>query len=120
VEVEVGDGGCGRGGDVGAVAGGWGWGAGEARFGGEEVVDTVEGVVGDDAFLEEGLEFLRTREVSLAITCRRGSGWDGVVGWFGRPPGVWLTFFIVRNDRLVSMTRWRSSDTMVAGWLDRR
>lgn len=70
----------------------------EGGFGGEETVDGVEGVFGDDAFFEEGFEFLRGSV--------RMSGWGG--------NGGGLAFLMLRRERLVSMTVWRSADTMIA------
>ena len=88
----------------GGISAGGGGGAGEGGFGGEEGVDCVEGRVVDDALFEEGFEFLGG-SVSIYGLGDKGKGSMG-----------WLTFLMRRRDRLVSMTRWRSSDTIVAGY----
>lgn len=66
-------------------------------------MDAVEGVFGQDTFLEEGLQFLRVGFSNRFLGCASlgGALWE-------------LTLLMRRRDRLVSMARWRSSDTMAA------
>ena len=74
----------------------------EGAFSGEESVDGVKGGLGKNVLVEEGLKFLFRGDVSI-YTRRHG----GVRG--GR------TFFMFRRERLVSMTCWRSAETMTVG-----